>query len=173
MPLLRSIRRSGGFSLLVAVLAITGCIPRYGFAGGGLPSHIRTMAILPFDNETPTPEIQRELFESMRRELQSRLGVRDAPQDRADAIVRGVIRTYDAEVPIAYSSNPSQAVTARRSLQIILDVEIVDQTNGKIIWERKSLRAEGQYAERDEPGGRREAIRRIVTDIVDGAQSQW
>jgi hypothetical protein len=131
------------------------------------------MAILPFDNETPAPEIQRELFESMRRELQSRLGVRDAPQERSDAVVRGVIRTYDVDVPVAYSANPSQSVTARRSLQIILDVEIVDQTNGKTLWERKSLRAEGQYAERDEPGGRREAIKRIVNDIVEGAQSQW
>jgi hypothetical protein len=131
------------------------------------------MAILPFDNETPTPELQRELFEFMRRELQSRLGVRDATQERADAIVRGIIRTYDADVPVAYSASPAQSVTARRSLQIVLDVEIVDQTNGKTLWERKSLRGEGQYAERDEPGGRREAIRRIVNDIVEGAQSQW
>lgn len=174
MPHRRSIPRSGSFSLLLALLlTLSGCITRYGFAGGGLPSHVRTMAILPFDNETPTPEIQRELFESMRRELQSRLGVRDASQERADAVVRGIIRTYDADVPVAYSSNPSQSVTARRSLQIVLDVEIVDQTNGKTLWERKSLRAEGQYAERDEPGGRREAIRRIVNDIVEGAQSQW
>jgi hypothetical protein len=131
------------------------------------------MAILPFDNETPSPDVQRELLEAMHRELQTRLGVRDAPESRADAIVKGVIRSYDADVPIAYSSDPTQALTARRRLRITLDVQIVDQTNGKTIWEKSGLAAEGEYAERDEAGGRREALKRIVNDIVEGAQSQW
>lgn len=159
-------------ALLLAPAA--GCLPRYGFAGGGLPSHVRTMAILPFDNETATPELQKEILEAMRRELQSRLGVRDAPEDRADALVRGVVRTYDADVPVGYSAgNTQQAVTSRRKLQITLDVTILDQTNGKTLWEKKGLRAEGEYAERDEVNGRREAIKRVVNDIVEGAQSQW
>jgi hypothetical protein len=154
----------------VLLASLGACVPRYGFAGGGLPSNIRTMAIQPFDNETPTPELQRELFEAMRKELQSRLGVRDAPQERADALVRGVVRTYDVDVPVGFSAatGQQQAVTSRRKLQITLDVQIIDQTNGK-----KGLRAEGEYAERDEVGGRREAIKRVVNDIVEGAQSQW
>ena len=148
-------------------------MPKYGFSGGGLPSHIRTMAIQPFDNETPTPELQRELLDAMHRELQKRLGVRDAPESRSDAVVKGVIRSYDADVPVAYSSNPAQAVTARRRLRISLDVQIVDLTTNRTIWEKKSLSAEGDYAERDEAGGRRDALTRIVNDIVEGAQSQW
>ena len=174
MPSLHSIRRSGVFSLCALLAVLGACIPRYGFAGGGLPSHIRTMAIQPFDNETPTPELQLELLDAMRKELQSRLGVRDAPQERADALIRGVVRTYDVDVPTGFSANSaSQAVTSRRQLQITLDVQIVDQTNGKILWEKKSLRTVGEYAERDEIGGRREAIKRIVNEIVEGAQSQW
>ena len=160
-------------SALAAGTLVIGCVPRYGFAGGGLPGHVRTLAIQPFDNETPTPELQKEILEAMRRELQPRLGVRDAPEGKADAVVRGVVRTYDADVPIGFSANPAQAVTARRRLQITLDVQIVDQTNGKTLWEKKGLRAEGDYAERDEVGGRRDAIKRIVNDIVEGAQSQW
>ncbi|MES2180233.1 MAG: DUF4136 domain-containing protein [Gemmatimonadota bacterium] len=158
---------------LTASLAVAGCIPGYGFAGGGLPSHVRTLAIQPFDNETPTPELQKEIFEAMRKELQPRLGVRDAPQEKADAVVRGVVRNYDADVPVGYSANPQQAVTSRRRLQITLDIQIIDQTTGKTLWEKKGLRAEGDYAERDEVGGRREAIKRVVNDIVEGAQSQW
>lgn len=175
MSSLPSIRRSGVCSLLVLLLAGLGaCIPRYGFAGGGLPSNIRTMAIQPFDNETPTPELQRELFDAMRKELQSRLGVRDAPVERADALVRGVVRTYDVDVPVGFSATSAQqTVTTRRKLQITIDVQIIDQTNGKTLWEKKGLRAEGDYAERDEAGGRREAIKRVVNDIVEGAQSQW
>jgi hypothetical protein len=174
MPSLRSIPRSGASRLLpILLLAATACITRYGFAGGGLPAHIRTLAIVPFDNETPSPDVQRELFDAMRRDFQPRLGVRDAPQDRADAVVRGVIRTYDVDIPVGFAADQRVAVASQRALQITLDVQIVDQTSGKTIFERKGLRAEGTYAERDEPGGRREAIRRIVNAIVEGAQSQW
>jgi hypothetical protein len=177
MSSLHSIRRSGVCSLVavLSLLAFLGaCIPRYGFAGGGLPSHVRTMAIQPFDNETPTPELQRELLDAMRKELQSRLGVRDAPQERADALIRGVVRTYDVDVPVGFSANsPTTTAPSRRRLAVTIDVQIVDQTNGKILWEKKALRAEGDYAEGDEPGGRREAIKKVVNDIVEGAQSQW
>jgi len=145
----------------------------YGFSEGAFPPHIRTMAILPFENQTATPELQNELFDSMRRELQKRLGVRDAAQERADALVRGTIVSYDVDVPVAFSADPRQAVSARRRLQITVDVEIVDQTTGKSLWQRKALRAEGEYAERAEPEGRKQAITKIVNDIVEGAQSQW
>lgn len=177
MSSLRSIPRSGVCSSVAVglLLLVSACIPHYGFAGGGLPPHIRTMAILPFENETPTAELQRELFDAMRKDFQPRLGVRDAPQEKADALVRGIIRTYDVDVPVSYSAttNQAQATASRRRLQITLDVEIVDQTTGKTIFERKGLRAEGEYAERDEAGGRRDAIKRIVNDMVEGAQSQW
>ena len=172
---MRSILRSGHFRKLslACLVALTACGIRYGFSEGAFPSHVRTMAILPFDNQTPAAELQNELFESMRKELQKRLGVRDAPQDRADALVRGAIVGYDADVAVAFSADPRQAVSARRRLQITVDVEILDQTTGKILWQRKALRAEGEYAERAEPEGRRQAIQKLVNDIVEGAQSQW
>jgi hypothetical protein len=131
------------------------------------------MAILPFENETPTAELPRELLEAMRRNFQPRLGVRDAPQERADAIVRGIIRTYDVDVPVSYTANQTQPTASHRLLQLVLDVEIVDQTTGKTIFERKGLRAQGEYPEGDEASGRRIAVNRIVNDMVEGAQSQW
>lgn len=149
------------------------CGVRYGFAEGAFPPHIRTMAVLPFDNQTAAPELQSELFDTMRHELQRRLGVRDAPEQKADAIVRGTIVSYDVDVPVAFSADPRQAVSARRRLQITIDVEIMDQTTGKTLWERRGLRAEGEYAERAEATGRKQAIEKIVTDIIEGAQSQW
>lgn len=165
--------QSGYFHSIAAALLLTACGVRYGFSEGAFPPNIRTMAILPFENQTATPELQSELFESMRRELQKRLGVRDAAQERADALVRGTITSYDVDVPVAFSADPRQAVSARRRLQITIDVEIVDQTSGKTLWQRKGLRAEGEYAERAEPEGRKQAITKIVNDIIEGAQSQW
>jgi hypothetical protein len=158
---------------LACLALLAGCGIRYGFSEGAFPPHVKTMAILPFENQTPAAEVQNELFESMRKELQKRLGVRDASQERADALVRGTIVAYDADVAVAFSADPRQAVSARRRLQITVDVEILDQTTGKILWQRKALRAEGEYAERAEPEGRKQAILKIVNDIVEGAQSQW
>ena len=162
-------------SALVAATLGAGaaCGVRYGFAGGGLPAHIRTMAVLPFENETASPEVQRELFELLRRELRGRLGVREAPEATADALVRGTIKTYDVDIPVGFSADPQQAVSARRKLQVTIDIAIVDQSTGRALWERRGLRAEGEYAEREEAAGRRSALQKIVSDIVEGAQSQW
>jgi hypothetical protein len=165
--------RSGVLSLALFTTLATGCGVHYGFAGGGLPPHIRTMAVLPFENETASPELQRELFELLRRELRGRLGVREGAEATADAIVRGTIKTYDVDIPIGFSADAQQAVTARRKLQVAIDIEIVDQSNNRVLWERRGLRAEGEYAERAEADGRRAALRKLVDDIVEGAQSQW
>src|ERR1700674_4092131 len=79
----RSMRPSG-ISIISALtlLAVSGCHFPYGFSGGGLPPNIRTMAIMPFENHTPSPDVQQELLAQMRSELRRRLGVRDAPEDK-------------------------------------------------------------------------------------------
>jgi len=162
------------FGILIASLALsslTGCL--YGFAGGGLPPGIHTMAIVTFDNQTSSPDIPKELYDTMRKELQRRLGVRDAPQDRADALVHGVIQAYDADVPVAFSANPQQAVSARRRLQLTIEIEILDQSNGHVLYANKALREEADYAERAEQDGRAQAITKIVQKIVEGVQSNW
>ena len=163
-------RPSGAYSLVLLLLAA--CIP-YGFTGGGLPSHIRTVAIVPFDNQTVTPELPRELTDALRTRLHDRLGLRDASEAKANAIVRGTIQRYEVDIPIGYSANNKQATTASRMLQLVVDIEMIDQVTGKTLWQRKGLLAEGQYQERGEATGRKLAIDRIVNDVIDGAQSQW
>jgi hypothetical protein len=162
--------RSGPYSLVLLLLAA--CFP-YGFTGGGLPSHIRTVAIVPFENQTATPDIPRELTDSLRSRLHSRLGLRDASEAKANALVRGTIQRYETDIPIGYSANNKQTTTARRLLQLVVDIEMIDQVTGKTLWQRKGLLAEGQYEERGEAAGRSQAIQQIVNDVIEGAQSQW
>jgi hypothetical protein len=162
--------RSGAYSLVL--VALTACFP-YGFTGGGLPSHIRTVAIVPFENQTAAPDLPRELTDALRTRLHDRLGLRDASEAKANAIVRGVIQRYETDIPIGYSANNKQVTTAKRLLQLVVDIEMVDQVTGKSLWQRKGLLAEGQYDEHAEATGRRQAIDRIVSDVIEGAQSQW
>ena len=163
-------RRFGAYSLVL--LAQTSCIP-YGFTGGGLPSHIRTVAIVPFENQTATPELPRQLSDALRTSFHDRLGLRDASEAKASAIVRGTIQRYETDIPIGFSANNRQTTSASRLLQLVIDIEMVDQVTGKTLWQRKGLLGEGQYEERGEPQGRKQAIDRIVNDVVQGAQSQW
>ncbi|HEV7387283.1 MAG TPA: LPS assembly lipoprotein LptE [Gemmatimonadaceae bacterium] len=163
-------RRSGAYSLVL--VALTACFP-YGFTGGGLPSHIRTVAIVPFENQTATPDLPRELTDALRTGLHDRLGLRDAAESRANAIVRGTVQRYEIDIPIGYSASNKQTNTSKRMLQLVVDIEMVDQLTGKTLWQRKGLVSDGQYEERGESVGRKQAIDRIVSDMIEGAQSQW
>jgi Lipopolysaccharide-assembly len=173
-----SMRRSGVRSQVVVLSALvaltTGCWV-YSFHGGGLPPDVKSMAILPFDNQTPNPELQQQLLDEMRHTMESRLGVHEASEERADAVVRGTILRYDIDIPIGFSaSTNNQPVTGtRRKLELSVDVEIVDQRSGKTLWQRKGLLADGEYAERAESDGRQQALKKLVSDMVEGAQSQW
>lgn len=163
----RSNRVSGIISLLVLASAC------YGFAGGGFPSNIRTVAIVPFENATPVSELTQEFSDQLRDAMKDRLGLRDASEDRAHAIVRGTITRYEADVPVGFSADPAQATSARRRVQITIDIEITEQATGRTLWKRAGLSADGEYAERQEAEGRHQAIERIVNDVIEGAQSQW
>jgi hypothetical protein len=166
------IRRFGADWLLLGFVAVLGgCI--YGFTGGGLPSNVHTVAVLPFDNQTSASGLGPELHERLRKEIEGRLGLREATEARADALVRGRIVSYEVDIPAAYSADRQAVNTARRRLRIAVDVEIVDQIDGRVLWEHKGLTAEGEYGESSEDEGRAQAIDKLVSDVVAGAQSQW
>jgi hypothetical protein len=42
-----------------------------------------------------------------------------------------------------------------------------------MLWERMGLMVEGDYETGKERDGRRKALEKLTTNIVDGAQSQW
>ncbi len=162
---------TGRAPLLALLPLLAGCL--YGFAGGGLPRHVRTVAVIPFENQTPLPELQREINDALRVAFEQRLGLRDAAEDRADAVVRGTIVRFEPDAPVAFSADASRSTSIRRRMQIVVDVEIYDQVTGRTLWEKKGVTAEGEYAERQEAAGRKQAIDRIVADVIEGAQSQW
>jgi uncharacterized protein YndB with AHSA1/START domain len=157
---------------VLAALA-TGCV--YGFSGGGLPDHVRTVAVLPFDNRTGEPALTQEVFEAVRIATEGRLGLRAANEADADAVVRGEIVRYEPDVPISFQSGDrqEQVNVTRRQVQIVINVEIVDQRQGRTLWRQQGLAVNGEYAPPQETEGRRIALQKLVTSLVEGAQSQW
>ena len=74
---------------------------------------------------------------------------------------------------MAVSADRQGSTSARRRLAIAVDVELVDQKDGTVLWSKTGIVAEGEYAERAEAAGRKQAIDRIVSDVIEGALSQW
>jgi len=157
-------------ALAWTALLLAGC--RYHLTGGGLPNDIKSVAIIPFDNETSSPELQLELNEALRKTFGSKLGLREAGEDKASAVVRGRIVRYELDVATGFSANPAQATSSRRQLQVAVHVEIVDQIRNKTLW-KGDIVALGDYPEGGETSGRKQAIEKIVADVIQGAQSQW
>ena len=167
------IRRLGllGLGLAAGLTALSGCL--YGFTGGGFPSSIKTVAVLPFDNQTSEPTLTSEIDGAVREAVESRLGLRQGSERQADAVVRGTISRYEPDLPVAYTGDQQQVTVTRRLVQIVVSVQILDQQTGKMLWERSGLTVKGDYEPGQEVEGRRKALDELVTNIVEGAQSQW
>lgn len=167
--------RVGALALVACVsLAAPAC--NYGFEGGGFPSHIRTIYIAPFENETPQFELQGRLFTALVEQLPAELGLRTAGEETADAILRGRILRYD-DVAQNYRAgdNRQPGEIIGHEVQIGVTAELVDVRDNVIRWEARSLTGRGTYdpAGQTEDIGQLEAIDNIIDQIVSGAQSQW
>jgi hypothetical protein len=166
------LRRISGLLTSLSLLGVGGCL--YGFAGGGLPPSIKTVAVLPFENQTAEPTLTSEVNTRVREAVQGRLGLRQASENQADAVVRGTISRYEPDLPVAYQGQEGNTPTVtRRLVQITVSVEILDQHAGKPLWQRSGLLLEGDYPPGREIEGRTKALDKLVTNIVEGAQSQW
>ena len=167
----RSSRRRFGAAASFASLLCGACL--YGFAGGGFAPHLKTVAILPFDNLTPDPALTREVSEAVRDALESRLGLRVAGEATADMLVRGRVVRYEPGIAVAVQAGQGTYSVNSRQVQLVVDVELLDQKEGKPVWQRQGLMVIGDYTEGREADGRRIAMQKLINEIVDGAQSQW
>ena len=158
--------------MFIAVLVAGGC--NYGFRSGSFPDHIRTVAILPFDNDTNRFELTQEIHEELLQTLPRALGVNNAGEDAADAVVRGRIVRYDLTSPLFQADQLGQVDVLQRQVSIRVEVELIDRVENVILWDDRGLSTQGQYLEGEpEEIGRIEAIELLVQRIVDGAQSNW
>ncbi len=141
-----------------------------------MPPGIQTVAVLPFDNLTAEPALLQQVNDAVREAMQSRLGLRQATEEQADAVVRGTITRYEPDVPVAFTGGAqqdNQVEVRRRLVQLTVNVEILDRRNNRTLWQRQGLMVEGDYEPGQEQQGRDKALERLMVNIVEGAQSQW
>lgn len=161
------------FLALALLVALAGC--NYGFQAGAA-LNIRTLAVVPFENDTDRLELTQEVYDVLLRDLPRSLGVRQAGEEVADAVVRGTITSYNVTAP-NYRPDPQggRPEVLQRQVVIGVSVQVIDLRENLVLWETRSLQAQGQYLEDSgtEDEGRRTAIELLVQKIVDGAQSTW
>lgn len=163
-------------SAALLLLLTAGC--SFGFKGGGLPPAIRTAVVLPFENETVDPTISQQVMLSVKEAIERRLGLRAAGESQADVIVRGKIQRYEPDLPVAFQGSAganggaNTVQVTKRLVSLTVNVEIIDRITSKAIW-TSSVSVEGEYNPGRESDGRKVALEKLVSKIVDGAQSQW
>lgn len=167
--------RRRALSSLVLLTAVGGC--NYGFIGGGLPQHVRSIAIASFENATPQPLLGGDVQQALQLELPRNLGVRLSDEASADAVVRGRITRYEETATSVRPSGDRQPIDVpQREVRITFEAEIYDMREDRPLWRAQSqtvtgvfLPDNGETAEQ----GRILAIEELVTKLVEGAQSQW
>lgn len=135
------------------------------------------MAVLPFDNLTAEPALQQQVNQAVREAVTNRLGLREASESQADAVVRGTITRYEPDLPVAFQGsqdpNDRNVTVTKRQVELTVNVEIMDQHTEKALWQRQGLTVQGDYDPGNELAGRAKALDRLTVNIVEGAQSQW
>ena len=176
----RPFRKAPGSRRRLAPLALAlllgwgGC---YSFNGGGLPGHIRTVAVQPFENTTVQPLLETDIQRELQTSLPRNLGVRLAEEAIADAVVRGTVVGYEeVAASVRPSDQSSERVTvAQRQVRITYNAEIYDLKEDRRIWGAQGQSVLGNYQPDNETPeiGRQRAIKEISTRMIEGAQSQW
>ena len=165
-------------SLLFAVLFATASCA-YSFAGGGLPSELKTVAVLPFENRTSDPTMAQEANREVRDAVQSRLGLRGATEAQADVVVRGTVTRYEPDQPVSYrgtgasGGRANDVQVSKRLLQVSLELEMIQKSNGRNLLRTRTFSADAQYDPGREATGRRDALELLINRLVQEAQSQW
>lgn len=163
---------------LALALMLAGC-SFYSFSGGGLPLDIRTAAVVPFENLTSDPTLGQEIDLTIREAVQRRLGLRAAAEGQADAIVKGTVRSYNPDQPLAFTGTGTgtggsrQVQVTRRQVQIVVEVEIINRLTEKAVMAKQSFSVNGEYDQGREAEGRKKALDKLITEIVSKARSQW
>jgi len=162
-------RNSIGALMLTAMLG-SGCA--YSFSSG-LPSHIRTVAVPLFANETSEFGIAEEITDQLVAEL-----VRDgtlrvvADENEASSVLLGTVRVY-SEQPRSFDrqENVDQFI-----IQITLDVRFQDRVRDEILWESSSVHGSAVYPNEGPEAralGLERAIDQAVQEVLSGVVAGW
>lgn len=168
--------KAGKRALLLSVL---GCLTAvscgvYSFSGGGLASHIKTVAVPLFGNQTTEYGIRENLTDQIIDRLVADGRLKVVGKEVADSLIRGVVVDYKNQ---AYTFDKSENVQ-EYIVRIYVDVSYEDVKKKKVIWEEERMEGWGTYEVQGdtvevEEQGRERAIAKLAQDIFNKTVAGW
>lgn len=161
-------------TLAVSGLALSSC--GYSFSGSGLPSHVKSVAVPTFGNETIEAELGAQLTTALTDRLVRDGRLKIAPESQAQARVEAVVQSYENKV---YNYTAGQ--TPQDYIVVVkLSVALRDLVKNREIWKDEAMNGTAIYA----PGGgsgpltneadaRAEVVQNLARDIVSKTLESW
>lgn len=142
--------------------------------GGGFPSHIRTIYIESFENETVEFGVGQLIDQELMRRVPRALGVQLAGRETADAILSGRITQYSNQTQSQRATEAGGFSVEQQQVNITASARIVEVARNVILWEGQ-ITGQALYRpdSQSEEDARVVAVDQLVQRIIDGAQSQW
>ena len=156
----------------IALLAglLSGC---YSFTASTLPSHIRTVKIHEVEDKTLDPVLANNIREGVVEMFRKNAGGVRLVNGDANADFEMTLLSYTNK-PENYNSN-SDVETSRVTIRV--SVKFYDNVKEKVIYESKSLSAEGTYDvqanETEDRHGQARAIEKMQDLIITNALAKW
>jgi hypothetical protein len=156
-----------------ALLSFTGSGCIYSFTGSSLPSHLKTVEIPLFSNQSLEPNVADEITTELNKQIIS-ANLLKIVQRNGDASVSGVVTSY-SNTPYNYSAAGTRQVDVQQYIvRITADVEFMDKKKDAVIY-KGTVTGEGVYdvqklTERD---GKQKAESEIVQRIMQNSVQGW
>jgi hypothetical protein len=134
-------------------LALTILLGSCGYHVGGkadtIPRGIRTIAVLPFSNNSTRYRLSDTLPQALARELisRTRYQVVNDPND-ADAVLSGAVNQFFI-APVVI--DPSSGKTTSTQVVVVLQVFLTERSTGKVLYSRPSFVARNSYESSVDP----------------------
>jgi len=166
--------RSLAVALAGALLAAGGCSYT---VSGVLPSHLKTVAIPVFGNNTVEFRLADDVTQAITDAFQADRRLRIVRERDADAVLRGTVVAYRNQV---YGYTAQERAT-QYEIVLVLQLSFRDQVKNRILWKEDQLAvrttynvvATGALPARTETDGRAEVIRKLADQIVSRTVQGW
>ena len=162
--------RFNNFLIAAVCVAAVSCGP-YSFSGSSIPSHIKSVAIPIFENETAEFGIKEKVTDALLENFISENILKISDKKNADSIIRGTIMKI-TDVPFTFDENE---IVQEYRVTIYLNLVWHDQVKDNELFDGK-INGWGVYPanspeERDD--GIEKAIERLITEITNKTLSGW
>jgi len=120
------------YCLLLTVL--TGCGYHIAGKGGNMPGNVTAISIPFFKNKIQKPDVETVITTALVDEF-VKSGIAKVVEENAEAVLNGAVTGYEL-MPVSFGKND---VIQEYRLTIKLEVSLVRNSDGKILWEDKNV----------------------------------